>query len=280
MKIDMSCKAFLVFLSCAGLLAAATQSGSVRSGAQSIPGATVIVDCGPERITTVTDDAGRFEIGGLPATPCRFSVAMFGFETVQKEVTASATPLILDLRLQQRATLPVEPPPLGTSNPAPAQPAAVSAANPPATAASATPAAAAAAPAGQTATPGFATRRGLGRGGYGRGGGQQAAAAGAAGPGMGAAGYQSLSLVQNGDNSVPDADVEPSPGGGGDDAGGANQAFLVNGSVSQGVQAQANDGFGLGAPGGFGPGGDARSDPVFAPLVLPVAAQAVVGPGQ
>jgi hypothetical protein len=40
-----------------------------------------------------------------------------------------------------------------------------------------------------------------------------------------------------------------------DTAGGANQAFLVNGSLSQGVQAQAGDGQGMGGAFGFGPGG-------------------------
>ena len=50
-----------------------------------------------DKITTVTDDAGRFEMGGLPSTPCRFSVAMFGFEAPPREATASASPLTFDL---------------------------------------------------------------------------------------------------------------------------------------------------------------------------------------
>src|SRR5579863_347844 len=93
----------------AGLALGQTQSGSVASGGQPIPGATVVASCGSDKITTVTDDAGRFEIGGLPSTPCRFSVAMFGFDAPPREATASASALTFDLRLQAHATLPPDP---------------------------------------------------------------------------------------------------------------------------------------------------------------------------
>ena len=98
----------LIFL-IAGLAAAEVQSGSVVSGGQVIPGATVIADCGSDRISTVTDNAGHFEIGGLPSTPCRFSIGMFGFEPAQREATPSGTPLAFDLKLQAHATPAVEP---------------------------------------------------------------------------------------------------------------------------------------------------------------------------
>ncbi len=108
----------LVFIF-AGLALGETQSGSVTSGGQAIPGATVIATCGDDKITTVTDDAGRFEMGGLPSTPCRFSVAMFGFDSPPREVTASSAALNFDLRLQTRATLP--PDPNAPKTPAPEQ---------------------------------------------------------------------------------------------------------------------------------------------------------------
>ena len=60
-----TCAALLLF---AGVAAADVQTGIVRSGGQPIPGATVTAECGTDKITTVTDDAGRFEIGGLPST--------------------------------------------------------------------------------------------------------------------------------------------------------------------------------------------------------------------
>ena len=62
---------FFIFaaLGLAGNAFADTQSGVVRSGNQTIPGASVVADCGGGRISTVTDVAGRFELGGLPAAP-------------------------------------------------------------------------------------------------------------------------------------------------------------------------------------------------------------------
>lgn len=245
----------------AGSVLAETQNGVVRSGGQAIPGATVTAICGTDKITTVTDDAGRFEMGGLPSTPCKFYISMFGFESAQRDATASSNPLTFDLNLQTRATLATEPN-------APTQTASTA----PATADQAS---------SQTTQPG---RRGFGRGGPGRGGfggpgrggfpggpqaaqgaaqnqggqnqaaGQNNAVAGAANGRGGGRGFQNLNLVQNGD-ALEAGDVVPSFNGENEDAGGANAAFLVNGSLSQGVQAQPGDNFGLGGPGGFGPGG-------------------------
>src|SRR5207237_10553018 len=69
-------------------------------------------------------------------------------------------------------------------------------------------------------------------------------------------GFQNLSLVQNGETPI-EGDLAQMPETQAENGGGANEAFLVNGSLSQGVQAQAGDGFGMGGPGGFGfgPGG-------------------------
>src|ERR1700691_3625116 len=221
------------FFVIAGLAFAETQSGVVRSGGQAIPGAAVTAICGADKITTVTDEAGKFELGGLPATPCKFFISMFGFEPAQLDVTASGSPVTFDLKLQTRATLATEP--------------------------SVTPAAPAAPPTERT-------RRGPGRGGFGGGrggfgGGQgrggTAAQGGApsagTGPGRGGPGFQSLNLTQNNDNAPNAGEVEPSPSGTVEDASGSNEAFLVNGSLSQGVQAQPGDALGLGAgPGAFG----------------------------
>jgi len=86
----------------AGLAFGETQSGIVRSGGQPIPGASVTAICGTDKITTVSDDAGRFELGGLPSTPCSFSISMFGFEPAQREAVASSSAssaLTFDLNL-------------------------------------------------------------------------------------------------------------------------------------------------------------------------------------
>jgi hypothetical protein len=200
---------FLIF---AGLALGETQSGSVTSGSQPIPGATVVAICGNgnhdnnDRITTVTDDLGRFEMGGLPSTPCRFTVAMFGFEAPPREVTASVSPLTFDLNLQTRATLPPDPtaPAAATTEQAGAgrqgrrRPAPTDSTDTTAnTTPSPTPQAANGPGRGGFGGPG---RGGPGRGGFGRGG--QAAQAAQAGNAPANQGFQSLSLQQNGENQI------------------------------------------------------------------------------
>ena len=102
---------YLLFLIFAGLAFADTQAGVVRSGNQAIPGAAVTVECGTTHISTVTDETGHFEVGGLTAgTQCRFSVGMFGFDAARQEAAPSTTALSFDLQLQRRATLPGERP--------------------------------------------------------------------------------------------------------------------------------------------------------------------------
>jgi hypothetical protein len=244
-------KSWLFFV-LAGLAVAETQTGSVHSGGQAIPGATVNADCGGQKISTVTDEAGNFEIGGLPATACKFSVAMFGFEPIEREAAATASPVTFDLKLQTRATLPANE----TATPAePSQ----QARN------------------GNGSGRGGFARGGQGRGGFGRGqsqggfgggGGPQGGPAqggGFGGTGRAGAqqaeagqgtGFQNLDLIQNGGNSL-DAGLAPESGTDITGAGGANEAFLVNGSLSQGVLAQPGDGQGMGGGLGFGPGGPA-----------------------
>ncbi len=248
-----------VLLIGAALAFGETQTGSVTSGGQAIPGATVTANCGSDRITTVTDDAGRFELGGLPSTPCRFSVAMFGFEVPPHEATPSSTPLRFDLRLQSRATLPAD-----SNAPAPAPEQAAGRQGFRRRQGSAASASGAAGSPAQEANgngPGRGGFRGPGRGGPGRGGfGQRAGGANASanGPGNNAApdaGFQNLSLLQNGDDQTSLlGDGEIAPGfGGATDTNGANEAFLVNGSVSQGVLPQPGDFAGFGR-GGLNPG--------------------------
>src|SRR5215475_12474298 len=99
----------LALLGLAGIAAADVQTGVVRSAGQTITGATVTAECGTDKITTVTDDAGRFEMGGLPSTSCKYTVLIFGFEPVQKDAAASATPLSFELSMQARASIPVAP---------------------------------------------------------------------------------------------------------------------------------------------------------------------------
>jgi hypothetical protein len=253
-----SCLILLIF---AGVAAADVQNGLVRSGGQPIPGATVSAECGTDsKITTTTDDAGRFEIGGLPSTSCKYTVLMFGFEPSQKDAAASSTPLTFDLTLQARASIPVAP----TPTPAPAV--ISSAPSTPAPAATTPPPAPAEAP--PAPMPSMVAAQAAAnapQGGRGRGARGATGATGATGRGGrgaqarnngGQAGFQNLNLVQSADATAA-SDAPISATGGADAGVAAGDAFTVNGTLSNGLQAQAGDGMGMGGPGGFGfgPGG-------------------------
>jgi len=263
----------LIVLSLAASLALAeTQNGTVVSGGKPIPGATVTATCGTDKISTVTDEAGKFEMGGLTAAPCRFSIAMFGFEATPRDVAPSASPLSFDLRLQTRATLSSDASaPAGGAQQAGGRQGFRRQQNPDGSAAAPANNNQAASGSGDAASPGRGGFSGAGRGGPGRGGfgqnaqggfgrggragraGQAQAANGqSGGPAAGNTGFQNLSLQQNEDGgpSPVESDVVPSLGGNVDTSG-ASEAFLVNGTVSQGVVAQGGDFIGLN-PGGFG----------------------------
>jgi hypothetical protein len=253
---------FAILLLFAAAASADVQTGVVRSGDQTIPGATVTAECGTDpKITTTTDGSGRFQLGGLPSTSCKYTVLMFGFEPQQKDAAASSTPLTFSLTLQQHATAPVAPKPAApvvTSAPTPAP--------------SATTPAAPAANAPNLPRPSLAQAARNGRGGRGgnqqarngRGGNRQARNGGGGAAAENnpdeTSGFQSLNLVEDAD--APQASDAPLAMLAGPDgtAPSSGDAFTVNGTLSSGVQAQAGDGFG-GGPGGFGfgpggPGGD------------------------
>jgi len=175
---------------------------------------------------------------------CKFTITMFGFEPAQRDLTASGTSASFDLTLQTHATLAVEPAaPTAEAAGAPtnARPRPRRREDP------AVEVRGAVVLRAVRAAADFPVPRGLVRGWSeccrdpgGRGGGR---------------GFQNLSLIQNGDNALDSGDIAPSLNGAAEDPSGSNEAFLVNGSLSQGVQAQANDNFGLGGPGGFNPNG-------------------------
>jgi Carboxypeptidase regulatory-like domain len=175
--------------------AAAAQDGSVRASGQPIPGAQVTAVQGSQRLTTVTDEDGRYHFDKLAPGDWVFTVEMFGFAKATQKLTINSVaslPFDWELKLAPKV--------------------------------------AAVAPA-----------RGPGQGG-GRGGGRG-----------GNAGFQNLTL----NNQQPDAELgqtpvaESVPGAPGDNA---NEAFLVNGSLSQGISAgAAQGGREDGGPGSFNP---------------------------
>ncbi|MEQ1884437.1 MAG: carboxypeptidase regulatory-like domain-containing protein [Bryobacteraceae bacterium] len=257
------------------------QSGTVKSGSQPIPGATVRATQDDRVLTTLTDANGNFTLDKMTPGMWRVEVLMFGFEPMRRDVEIGSAPLRLDVALQIGAT-----------------PAAILAG-----------AGARLAPGGGPGNGpgrgGFAQRGGEGRAG-GRGGFPGAAGAGfprrpgapdAGAPGAGGTGPtgQATAPQQRGNDNRPfNANAananpaNPSPnenaanapptieGGGAEpqvdvsseaaapvqaDASGANESFLVNGSLSTGLNTNEADfrpGFGFNGIGATAAAGGAN----------------------
>jgi hypothetical protein len=170
--------------------AAAAQDGLVRASGQPIPGASITASQGTQKISTITDEDGRYHFDNLPTGEWEFTVEMFGFAKATQKLTIgiASIPFEWDLKLEPRQV---------------------------------------------SAAP----RRAPGQGGPGRGG---------------AGGFTNLTL----NNQQPDAEMatpvaESAPGAPSDNA---NESFLVNGSLSQGIsQGAAQGGREDAGPGAFNP---------------------------
>ena len=216
-----------VFILLAGMIAAAAadvQTGVVLWNGKPLPGAALSIKCGSDAIETSTDESGHFEVGGIPSAPCKYAVSLFGFATEEKEAAVSSDSLVFDLKLQKHS---------GTSA---------------ATEATAAP--------NGPPLPG-----GPGRGGFpgmpsppnGVPPGPASGTPGRPGPAaQGPAGFQSLSLVQNGTGGTGNDNAAlfqqlAGAGASSDQLGGASQAFMVNGTLSNGVLSQSGDAASIGA---------------------------------
>jgi hypothetical protein len=237
-----------------GLLAA-EHHGSVRSAGLPVPGATVTAIKGDQKIVTTTDEQGTYSFPDLEDGAWTFEVEMPGFTNLSRSVNIAASEMPqFDLRLaslpatnQEQAATPRRQ---RTSTPgAPAAQGSTSQGGTPGTAPTQNTIASNGTP--PTNRPNFGGR---GRGGQGgnaaRPSIQQSLAGGA---------FQRLDVNAQDAGSLQ-AEAEPSaPGLNPSDLNqSASEAFVVNGSVSNGVNApQQNDwlGFGPGGPGGLGPGG-------------------------
>lgn len=94
----------MVFLLCLAGGALHAQSGSVRSGSQPIPGATVVAAQGDRKVVTTTDEAGRYAFPALGDGVWTVEVQMFGFDAAKKEVDYSKSHVAdFNLQLQQSA---------------------------------------------------------------------------------------------------------------------------------------------------------------------------------
>jgi hypothetical protein len=76
------------------------QSGSVRSGNQAIPGATITATQGTTKIVAITDAKGEFLLPLLPPGDWTFEATMFGFAAAQKEVKDASAATRVDFTLQ------------------------------------------------------------------------------------------------------------------------------------------------------------------------------------
>lgn len=93
------------------------QSGTVKAGAQPIPGATVRATQGERSLVTLTDDNGVFRFDGMTPGAWVVEADMFGFDHLRREVQVTATPTNLDLTLQLSPRAAVSAPPPARSAP-------------------------------------------------------------------------------------------------------------------------------------------------------------------
>ncbi len=81
--------------------AAAAQDGVVQSSGQPIPGASITAVQGTQKLSTVTDEDGRYHFDNLPPGEWDFTVEMFGFAKAEQKLTIglAALPFSWDLKL-------------------------------------------------------------------------------------------------------------------------------------------------------------------------------------
>ncbi len=82
------------------------QTGTVKSGDVPVPGATVTATQGERRLVTATDENGRYTLDGMGPGKWTIQVEQFGFVTATKEIEAGAAPVDLEWNLA------LKPPPV------------------------------------------------------------------------------------------------------------------------------------------------------------------------
>jgi hypothetical protein len=200
------------------------QSGTVKSDGQPIPGATVRATQGDRVLITSTEANGTFTLDKMTPGAWTVDVNMFGFEASRREVQIGASPTKIDFTLDLRQARGGfggrgggRGGFAGTPNPSAPNNANLAAANP-----------------ADPATDVQAAQQTLG------GAATSPAQGIAAAPG---AASEASVISQGVTQGVPQVD-----------ASGANESFLVNGSLSGGLQTQAAD-FAQFGPGGLNAGG-------------------------
>ena len=90
----------------AGALFASAPRGTVRSGGQSIPGATVTARQNGKTVVTTTDENGRYVFDSLPAGHWLVEVEIFGFSTARRDVDVDGQGPELEWNLELRSATP------------------------------------------------------------------------------------------------------------------------------------------------------------------------------
>ncbi|MEQ1949391.1 MAG: TonB-dependent receptor [Bryobacteraceae bacterium] len=264
------------------------QSGTVKSGNQPIPGATVRATQVDRVLSTLTDANGNFTLDKMTPGTWRVDVIMFGFEPTRRDVEIGAAPSRIDVALQVGATPAAflagagagqqgpGPQGPGPQGPGPQGPGRGGRGGFPGRGAAGEPgpgAEAAGAGAGREGRPagergGFGQRGGFeGRPGF-PGGGGRAGAGGAPGQLPANANPAVAGNLPNVPPTIEGNVAEPQMDAGADagapvqaDAAGANESFLVNGSLSTGLNTNAADfrpGFGFNGIGATAAAGGAN----------------------
>src|SRR4051794_211738 len=107
----MRLSALLIFVFCAGPLAAVQHNGSVRAADQFLPGATVKARQGGAKVVAFTDENGRYSQDLTPGN-WQIDVEMYGFSTLHGEITVAAEAVWRDwtIEMPRPGAKPVEAP--------------------------------------------------------------------------------------------------------------------------------------------------------------------------
>jgi hypothetical protein len=197
---------------------AVQQGGTVRSGGLAIPGATVTATQGEQKIVTTTDDSGQYTFNNLPAGAWTLQVDIFGFTPARREITVDDKPSTIEWTLDLK---PLSGPEPVSKNVAPSTAPATTAGTTPSPAPTAKP------------SPPEPSRASAGRPSQRQRGGQ---------PNSG--GFQNLSLNDTAEGQAMAAadGSRAADTGTPEAAGNATEAFLVNGSLSSGLDAPGQQG--------------------------------------
>jgi hypothetical protein len=258
---DSARSASLLLLTLALPLGAVQFSGQVRAADQIVPGATVTALQGGAKLTAFTDENGRYSLDLTPGV-WQIEVSMFEFTTSKEQVTISDQSIARDWALNM-PKLTERGGPAGTAPTAVPLPAA--------------PGIGRGARGGQRAGGNFPRREG--RGGFGGAGGAPGGTnaqgqggpggrgAGRGAPGQAQPGFQSAAVRATPEGQQAEAQQEPPQTA--DLGTDADEALLVIGSVSGGLEQSSDDEArrqralggrgGPGGPGGPGGGGGAVS---------------------